>query len=70
MSTLVHTTRLGQVLQVLPRPLLALLDGWSHRRAQARARRRLAAWQRQKAAKAQHVASLADHPFIPKPWRD
>jgi hypothetical protein len=51
MGTAVRTTRLSQALRLLPRPLLAVLDGWSLRIAQRRAqRRRLAAMLRQQAA--------------------
>lgn len=46
MSAVVRTTWVAIVLRALPGPLLRLLDGWSHRRAQRRARERAARWQR------------------------
>jgi hypothetical protein len=50
MGGTVHSTLLGQVLRVLPRPLLGALDAWSHRIAQRRARQRQQRWLARKAA--------------------
>ncbi len=40
-----------QVVRVLPAPLLRLLDAWSYRVAQRRARARQEQWTRRQAAK-------------------
>lgn len=45
MVALVPPTRIGQLLKLLPRPLVAALDAWSARRARQRAAARRARWQ-------------------------
>lgn len=44
MDAVVRTTWVGALLRGLPGPVLRLLDGWSHRRAQRRAREREQRW--------------------------
>jgi len=41
---------IGRVVRLLPSPLRAALDGWSHRIAQRHARQRQAAWTRRQTA--------------------
>lgn len=49
MSAGVRTRMVSQVLRLLPGPVLALLDAWSYRIAQRRARERQRRWaQRQR----------------------
>jgi hypothetical protein len=49
MGAAVHTGLVTQVLQALPRPLLSVLDAWSHRVALRRARQRQQDWLRRQA---------------------
>jgi len=44
MDAVVRTTWVATLLRVLPGPVLRLLDGWSYRRAQRRAREREERW--------------------------
>ena len=46
MNAVVRTTWVGTLLRAIPGPVLRLLDGWSSRRAQRRAREREARWAR------------------------
>lgn len=46
MSGAVRTTWVTALLRPLPRPVRRLLDGWSHRRAQQKARERHERWAR------------------------
>ena len=66
MGTLAPTGWLGQLLQLLPGPVLRALDGWSHRRAMARQLQRQQAWLARKATPPGDVAT----PYKLKPWRD
>jgi hypothetical protein len=64
----VNTAWIAGVLGLLPRPLLAALDGWSQRLAQRRAARRREAWLR----RTQRAAPAAAQPtrYRLQPWRD
>jgi hypothetical protein len=50
MLAIVRTTWVAVLLKRLPGPLLRLLDGWSYRLAQRRARERQERWVRRQAA--------------------
>jgi hypothetical protein len=63
----VHTSLVSQVLQVLPGPLLSVLDAWSHRIALRRAQQRQQKWLRRQARPAEQPEPVRYHL---KPWRD
>ena len=66
MITLATTQWVGQLLRKLPAPMLAALDGWSHRRARQRAEARRERMLRRRAA----AAAPAPASYTPQPWRD
>ncbi len=61
MSTLARTSWLSLALQRLPRPVLAMLDGWSSRLALRRRERR---------RRVLRLARVAAPVYRLKPWRD
>ena len=67
MAAAVHSSLVSQVLHALPRPLLGLLDAWSHRIALRRAQQRQQKWQRRQAAPVPRPEPARYHL---KPWRD
>lgn len=66
MGAAVQTSVVSTLVQQLPRPLLRLLDAWSHRVARRRAEERQRRWLQRKAV-AQQTAGEVYHL---KPWRD
>ena len=56
----------SQAIRFLPGPLLAVLDAWSHRVAQRRARERRQRWLQRDAA----PAAIPRVQYRLKPWRD
>jgi heme exporter protein D len=66
MGAYAHTTWLGQALNLLPRPVLRLLDGWSHRLALRKRLERQQRWQRRNAP------PVVEQPvqYKLRPWRD
>jgi len=50
MASLLHPSRVSQVVRHLPRWLVRALDAWSYRLAQRRARERQQRWLARKAA--------------------
>lgn len=51
MAVLAPTAWVGLLLTRLPRPLVRVLDGWSHRLARRKAERRRAAFMKRQAAR-------------------
>ena len=66
MASTIQASLVGQLVQLLPSPLLRVLDGWSHRVAQRRARARQQRWLQAQAA----PAAEAPVKYHLKPWRD
>jgi hypothetical protein len=66
MSITAYTTLVSQVVQFLPGALVSVLDAWSHRVAQRRARARQQRWLQRQAAPAADPAVK----YQLKPWRD
>jgi hypothetical protein len=66
MVATIQTSLVSQVVQALPRPVLGLLDAWSHRVAQRRARQRQLQWQQRQAA----PAAQQEVKYHLRPWRD
>lgn len=66
MASTVQASLVGQLVQLLPSPLLRVLDGWSHRVALRRARARQQKWLQRQAAS----AAGAPAKYHLKPWRD
>lgn len=66
MGSTVQASLIGQVLQLLPSPLLRALDAWSHRVALRRASARQQLWLQRKAAPVAEVPVK----YHLKPWRD
>ena len=66
MGATVQTSLVSQFVQVLPRPVLGLLDAWSHRVAQRRARQRQLQWQQRQAT----PAAQQEVKYHLRPWRD
>ncbi|HVE54576.1 MAG TPA: hypothetical protein VNB23_14445 [Ramlibacter sp.] len=67
MDTGAQASLISQVVRALPRPLLVLLDAWSHRVARRRARERQRKWLQSRAAPPAQPDAPAYHL---KPWRD
>jgi hypothetical protein len=67
MAATVQPGLVSQAVRLLPAPLLALLDAWSHRVAQRRLRERQQRWLQRKAAP---VAAAPEVKYQLKPWRD
>lgn len=68
MASTVQASLVAQLVQLLPSPLLRVLDGWSHRVAQRRARARQRQWLQAQAQAA--PAADASVKYHLKPWRD
>lgn len=66
MGITVYASLVSQVLQYLPGALVSVLDAWSHRVAQRRARARQQRWLQRQAAPAAESAAQ----YQLKPWRD
>lgn len=66
MASTVQASLAGQFVRLLPSPLLRVLDGWSYRVAQRRARARQQKWLQRQAA----PAPEAPVEYHLKPWRD
>lgn len=66
MASTVQASLIAQIVQLLPSPLLRVLDGWSYRVAQRRARARQQQWLQAQAA----PAAEAPVKYHLKPWRD
>lgn len=67
MGAAVHGSLVSQLLQVLPGPLLSVLDAWSHRVARRRAQQRQQKWLRRQAGRGAQPQPVRYHL---KPWRD
>ena len=67
MIATLRPTRLAALVQVLPAVLLAPLDAWSRRVAQARLAARRSAGQRKVSPLPPVVSGRA---YLPHPWRD
>jgi hypothetical protein len=65
-SGTVHAALVRHALQLLPSPLVRVLDAWSHRVAQRRFRERQQRWLQRNAA----PAAPAPVKYHLKPWRD